>query len=100
MRKSRSSSTRSDTITTLYRRPLCGLESRARKRTSAGGCDNLSQAARQTKRYNWEIDTAIRPRILVVEDDPDLRRALVRHLEREGCEVSDARDGVDAMEKL
>ncbi len=39
-------------------------------------------------------------RILVVEDDSDLRRSLAEVLEDEGCEVSCAKDGEDALRQL
>jgi DNA-binding NtrC family response regulator len=39
-------------------------------------------------------------RVLVVEDDPDVRRTLERCLVREGCLVQVAVDGADAKEKL
>jgi CheY-like chemotaxis protein len=39
-------------------------------------------------------------RILVVEDDTDLRRSLAEVLEDEGCEVACARDGVEALRHL
>jgi CheY-like chemotaxis protein len=39
-------------------------------------------------------------RILVVEDDSDLRRSLAEVLEDEGFEVSCARDGEDALRQL
>jgi DNA-binding NtrC family response regulator len=39
-------------------------------------------------------------RILVVEDDDDMRRALCRCLQREGCTVVEAQDGRQAVEKL
>jgi DNA-binding NtrC family response regulator len=39
-------------------------------------------------------------RVLVVEDDPDMRRALARCLVREGCHVDLATDGADAAEKI
>jgi CheY-like chemotaxis protein len=39
-------------------------------------------------------------RILVVEDDVDLRRSLAEVLEDEGCEVACARDGQDALRQL
>ena len=48
-----------------------------------------SVAAARTKR-----------RILVVEDDPDVRRTLERCLLREGCEVTLAVDGKEAAEKI
>src|ERR1700760_1264411 len=41
-----------------------------------------------------------RRRILVVEDDPDVRRTLERCLVREGCEVTSAVDGKEAAEKI
>ncbi len=44
--------------------------------------------------------TTTRPRVLVVEDDDELRRLLERCLIREGCEVTVARDGKEAIEKL
>jgi two-component system, NtrC family, response regulator AtoC len=39
-------------------------------------------------------------RVLVVEDDPDVRRTLERCLAREGCLVESAVDGTDAAEKI
>jgi len=39
-------------------------------------------------------------RLLVVEDDVDVRRALVRLLQREGCDVKDAADGEEAVRRL
>ena len=39
-------------------------------------------------------------RILVVEDDTDLRRSLIEVLEDEGYEVSSARDGQEALDQL
>lgn len=39
-------------------------------------------------------------RILVVEDDSDLRRSLAEVLEDEGCDVACARDGRDALLRL
>ena len=39
-------------------------------------------------------------RILVVEDDPDVRRTLERCLQREGCEVTVAIDGKEAGDKI
>jgi CheY-like chemotaxis protein len=39
-------------------------------------------------------------RILVVEDDTDLRRSLAEVLEDEGCEVACARDGQEALQQL
>jgi two-component system response regulator AtoC len=41
-----------------------------------------------------------RRRILVVEDDPDVRRTLERCLVREGCDVTTAVDGKEAVEKI
>jgi len=39
-------------------------------------------------------------RVLVVEDDPDVRRALCRCLVREGCEVTEAVDGLQGIARL
>ena len=39
-------------------------------------------------------------RILVVEDDADLRRSLAEVLEDEGCVVACAKDGEDALRQL
>ncbi len=39
-------------------------------------------------------------RILVVEDDSDLRQSLAELLEGEGCEVACAKDGQDALRQL
>lgn len=41
-----------------------------------------------------------RPEILVVEDEPVLRRALVRFLRTEGCVVREAADGEEALHAL
>jgi two-component system, NtrC family, response regulator AtoC len=41
-----------------------------------------------------------RARVLVVEDEDDLRRILERCLVREGCEVTTARDGREGIERL
>lgn len=46
------------------------------------------------------VAVAFPARILVVEDDTDLRRSLAEVLEDEGCEVSCARDGEDALRQL
>lgn len=43
-------------------------------------------------------ETKKRPRILLVEDAPDVRRVLRFLLEGEGYEVSEAADGVEAVE--
>ena len=39
-------------------------------------------------------------RVLVVEDDDDLRRSLERVLTKDNCEVTGARDGQEAIDKL
>ena len=36
-------------------------------------------------------------RVLIVEDEPDIRDLLVFHLEREGYQVAKARSGADAL---
>jgi len=41
-----------------------------------------------------------RQRILVVDDDPDLRAALVAALEVEGFTVDEAEDGIQALERI
>ena len=41
-----------------------------------------------------------RRRVLIVEDDPDVRRTLERCLVREGCEVTSSVDGKEAAEKI
>jgi CheY-like chemotaxis protein len=46
------------------------------------------------------VAVAFPARILVVEDDSDLRRSLAEVLEDEGCEVSCAKDGADALKQL
>jgi CheY-like chemotaxis protein len=40
------------------------------------------------------------PRVLVVDDDPDCREALVDFLESEGFAVGSACDGLEALERL
>ncbi len=49
---------------------------------------------------NVQATVAFPGRILVVEDDSDLRRSLAEVLEDEGCEVACARDGEDALRQL
>ncbi len=39
-------------------------------------------------------------RILVVDDDPEIREALVTYFQLEGCDVTSASDGEDALEQL
>ena len=46
------------------------------------------------------VTVAFPARILVVEDDSDLRRSLAEVLEEEGCEVACATDGQDALDQL
>ncbi|HEX9049823.1 MAG TPA: response regulator [Anaeromyxobacter sp.] len=46
------------------------------------------------------VTVAFPARILVVEDDSDLRSSLAEVLEEEGCEVSCATDGQDALRQL
>ena len=41
-----------------------------------------------------------RPRVLLVEDDADLRMLIAQVLERDGCEVIQASDGTEALEVL
>src|SRR5690348_11645022 len=38
--------------------------------------------------------------VLIVEDDPDVRRTLERCLVREGCDVASAVDGIEAADKI
>ena len=49
---------------------------------------------------NVRATVAFPARILVVEDDSDLRRSLAEVLEDEGCEVACARDGQEALRQL
>jgi DNA-binding response OmpR family regulator len=45
-------------------------------------------------------DTAdIRPRLLAVDDEPDMLTLMAKHLQRAGFEVTTAVDGLDAVEK-
>jgi two-component system, NtrC family, response regulator AtoC len=46
------------------------------------------------------LEGVTKHRILIVEDDADVRRTLERCLVRENCEVTTAVDGFDAAEKL
>ncbi len=46
------------------------------------------------------VAVAFPARILVVEDDTDLRLSLAEVLEEEGCEVACATDGEDALRQL
>jgi CheY-like chemotaxis protein len=39
------------------------------------------------------------PRVLVVDDDPIMRRAMRKHLEAAGFEVCEASDGLEAIEQ-
>ena len=40
------------------------------------------------------------PSILVVEDDPDVRKMLVRHLTHHGFHVMEAADGMEGLQKV
>ena len=40
------------------------------------------------------------PRILIVDDDPNLRTAIRRMLEPEGFEIEEASDGRNAMRRV
>lgn len=41
-----------------------------------------------------------RPRVLIVDDDPSIRRMLAASLEKEGYRTADARDGREALEAM
>ena len=41
-----------------------------------------------------------RPRVLVADDDPQMRRLIRTVLEREGYDVHEAADGLDALDAL
>jgi CheY-like chemotaxis protein len=45
----------------------------------------------------WTGDAARRPRVLVVEDDEQLRRLMVARLRARGYDVVEAEDGVDLL---
>jgi CheY-like chemotaxis protein len=45
-------------------------------------------------------DPLLAPAVLVVEDDPDVRRLLRSILERDGCEVIEASNGRHALDKV
>lgn len=45
-------------------------------------------------------DITPRPRLLLVEDDREMRTLLARQLRRSGYEVTEARDGVTALSRL
>jgi chemosensory pili system protein ChpA (sensor histidine kinase/response regulator) len=45
-------------------------------------------------------NVSLRPKILVVEDDDDLREAVAATLSRLGVEVEQARDGLEGLERL
>jgi two-component system cell cycle response regulator CpdR len=49
---------------------------------------------------NWAIRTEEMARILLAEDDHDMRRFLVKALERAGHDVSDFDNGASAYERL
>ena len=38
--------------------------------------------------------------ILLVEDDPDVRKVTVEHLTIQGCRVIEARDGMEGLQRL
>jgi len=40
------------------------------------------------------------PKIVVADDDPNIRELVALFLKREGCQVIEAIDGIDALEKL
>lgn len=53
---------------------------------------------RPTLRSLWPNAVGWRPRVLVAEDDSEMRRVLVRVFTREGLVVSEARDGLELVE--
>ncbi len=47
-----------------------------------------------------EIETQPGHRVLIVDDDPDIREILVRNLEQMGCVTCEAADGLEALDQL
>ena len=43
---------------------------------------------------------AERPQVLIVDDEPNMRRVLAALLEREACEILQAGDGVEALRAM
>jgi DNA-binding response OmpR family regulator len=64
----------------------------------------LAEIHKLANHFREGKDTAMtevaKPRILVVEDDPDLRRILKLQLEDRGYEVSEAEDGAEGFRSI
>lgn len=64
---------------------------------SQGGAATQEQPAAAPQRFGTAQS---RPKILLVEDDHDLRHALNERLTHDGCDVTEAADGVSARWSL
>ena len=68
----------------------------------------LSACAVGVRRYGWVEEAELedagirtrRPRILLAEDDPEMRRLLSRSLRRDGYDILEAKDGSKLLEYL
>src|SRR5690242_8284758 len=78
---------------------MSGLHGRGCElRSSRGGGARQERAARGHPSATKELMTMAR--VLVIDDDPDIREIIGLVLEAEGLEVLVARDGVEALEML
>jgi two-component system cell cycle sensor histidine kinase/response regulator CckA len=64
--------------------------------------DEMEEMARRDRERveGRVVDVATRGKILLVEDEDGVRRALSRTLKEFGCEVDEAENGEDALEKM
>jgi DNA-binding response OmpR family regulator len=74
--------------------------SAARPREAPRARDSVGDFARRSQRHSKLLTTTRRPRILLAEDDEELRALLAWSLLRERYEVTECRDGRELVSEL
>jgi CheY-like chemotaxis protein len=69
---------------------------------AANGRPDMKKAANETSSNGAEPTNSRRPgrRVLVAEDDPDMRRLVAAHLRRAGHRVVEASDGMEILDRI
>lgn len=70
------------------------------ERRQAVEMSRLSEGVARLENEPRDAKASAHARVLVVEDDPAMRRLIVRTIAREGLEVAEARDGREALDLL